>query len=166
MPPLQFVNLNKLVPTFFYIGFLRPAPGTWGSLAGIISAYFLLGLTNFSTFCFLLILTIIFGFQTTKRYLENNPEKSDPSEVVIDEVIGQWITILPLVYVLNFAQTDKENLWIVWIWAFFSFRFFDIIKLGLVSWADNLKGALGVILDDIFAGIAAALTVIVLLVVI
>ena len=166
LPPLQFVNLNNLFPTFFYIGFLRPAPGTWGSLAGIISAYFLLGLTNFSTFCFLLILTIVFGFLTTKKYLENNPEKSDPSEVVIDEVIGQWITILPLVYVFNFVQTDNENLWIVWIWAFFSFRFFDIIKLGLVSWADNLKGALGVILDDIFAGIAAALTVIVLLLVI
>ena len=87
MPPLQFVNLNNLFPTFFCIGFLRPAPGTWGSLAGIISAYFLLGLTNFFTFCFLLILTIVFGFLTTKKYLENNPEKSDPSEVVIDEVI-------------------------------------------------------------------------------
>ena len=166
MRPLQFVNLNNLLPTFFYIGFLRPAPGTWGSLAGIISAYFLLGLTNFSTFCFLLILTIVFGFQTTKRYLENNPEKSDPSEVVIDEVIGQWITILPLVYAFNFEQTDDEILWIVWVWAFFSFRFFDILKLGLISWADNLKGALGVILDDIFAGIAAALTVTVLLLVI
>ena len=166
MPPLQFVNLNNLFPTFFYVGLLRPAPGTWGSLAGIISAYVLLGLTSFSTFCFLLIFTIVFGFLTTKKYLENNPDKSDPSEVVIDEVIGQWITILPLGYVFNLVQTDNENLWIVWIWAFFSFRFFDIIKLGLVSWADNLKGAVGVILDDIFAGIAAALTVIVLLVVI
>ena len=166
MPPLQFVNLNNLFPTFFYIGFLRPASGTWGSLAGVILAYFMLVLTNFSTFCFLLILTIVFGFLTTKKYLENNPEKSDPSEVVIDEVIGQWITILPLGYVFHFVQTDNENLWIVWIWAFFSFRFFDIIKLGLVSWADNLNGALGVILDDIFAGIAAALTVIVLLLVI
>ena len=123
MPLLQSVNLIKIVPTFFYVGFLRPAPGTWGSLAGIISAYFLLGLTNFSTFCFLLILTIVFGFLTTKKYLENNPEKSDPSEVVIDEVIGQWITILPLGYVYNFVQTDDESLRIVWIWAFFSFRF-------------------------------------------
>ena len=166
MPLLQSVNLIKLVPTCFYVGFLRPAPGTWGSLAGIILAYIFLELTNFSSFCFLLILIIVFGYLTTKKYLENNPEKSDPSEVVIDEVIGQWISILPLGYVLHFVQTDNENLWIVWIWAFFSFRFFDIIKMGLVSWADNLKGALGVILDDIFAGIAAALTVIVLLLVI
>ena len=133
MPLLQFVNLNKLFPTFFYIGFLRPAPGTWGSLAGIISAYFLLKLTSFSTFFFLLIITITFGFLTTKKYLENNPEKYDPSEVVIDEVIGQWITILPLGYVFHFVQTDNENLWIVWIWAFFSFRFFDILKLGLAA---------------------------------
>ena len=166
MPLLQYVNLIKIVPTFFYVGFLRPAPGTWGSLAGISLAYIFLELISFSTFCFLLILIIVFGFLTTKKYLENNPEKSDPSEVVVDEVIGQWISILPLGYVLHFSQTDNENLWIVWIWAFFSFRFFDIIKMGLVSWADNLKGALGVILDDIFAGIAAALTVIVLLVVI
>ena len=166
MPLLQYVNLIKIVPTFFYAGFLRPAPGTWGSLAGISLAYIFLELISFSTFCFLLILIIVFGFLTTKKYLENNPEKSDPSEVVIDEVIGQWITILPLAYEFNFVQTDNEKLWIAWIWAFFSFRFFDIIKLGLVSWADNLKGALGVILDDIFAGISAALTVIVLILVI
>ena len=166
MPLLRSVNLIKLVPTFFYVGFLRPAPGTWGSLAGISLAYIFIEHTNFPTFCFLLILTIVFGFLTTKKYLENYPEKSDPSEVVIDEVIGQWITILPLVYVFNFVRIDNENLWIVWVWAFFSFRFFDILKLGLVSWADNLKGALGVILDDIFAGIAAALTVTVLLFVI
>ena len=163
---LQYVNLIKIVPTFLYVGFLRPAPGTWGSLAGISLAYIFLERISFSTFCFLLILTIVFGFLTTKKYLENNPEKSDPSEVVIDEVIGQWITILPLVYVFNFVEIDNEKLWLVWIWAFFSFRFFDILKLGLVSWADNLKGALGVILDDIIAGIAAALTVSVLLLVI
>ena len=80
--------------------------------------------------------------------------------------MGSEMCIRDRVYVFNFVQINNENLWIVWIWAFFSFRFFDILKFGLVSWADNLKGALGVILDDIFAGIAAALTVTVLLLVI
>ena len=47
-----------------------------------------------------------------------------------------------------------------------SFRFFDIIKVGLVGWADNLGGVVGVILDDILAGIAASLTVFVLLIMI
>ena len=54
--------------------------------------------------------------------------------------------------------------WIFWLWAFVSFRFFDIVKLGLVGWADKLGGALGVILDDILAGIAAAITLTALLI--
>ena len=163
MPPLQFVNFNNLFPTFFYIGFLRPAPGTWGSLAGISLAYLFVELTNLLIFCLFLFLTILIGFWATKKYLEHNPENPDPSEVVIDEVIGQWIAILPIGYAVQFIQINNDNYWIVWLWAFVSFRFFDIIKLGLVGWADNLGGAVGVILDDILAGIAAALTVLVLL---
>ena len=143
---------------------MRPAPGTWGSIAGIISAYTFLQITNFLAFCFLLIFSILIGFWTTKKYIEQNPEKSDPSEVVIDEVIGQWIAILPIGYIFQFEQTNTENLWIFWLWAFVSFRFFDIVKLGLVGWADKLGGALGVILDDILAGVAAAITLTALLI--
>ena len=143
---------------------MRPAPGTWGSIAGIISAYTFLQITNFLAFCFLLIFSILIGFWTTKKYIEQNPEKSDPSEVVIDEVIGQWIAILPIGYIFQFEQTNSENLWIFWLWAFVSFRFFDIVKLGLVGWADKLGGALGIILDDILAGVAAAITLTALLI--
>ena len=156
--------MSKFIATFFYIGFLRPAPGTWGSIAGVISAYTFLQLTNFLTFCFLLIFFILIGFWTTKKFIEQNPEKSDPSEVVIDEVIGQWIAILPIGYIFQLEQTNTEKLWIFWLWAFVSFRFFDIVKLGLVGWADKLGGALGVILDDILAGVAAAITLIALLI--
>jgi phosphatidylglycerophosphatase A len=60
-------------------------------------------------------------------------------------------------------ENSSEALWFVWLWAFVSFRFFDIIKLGLIGWADNLGGALGVLLDDILAGIAAGFTVIFLI---
>ena len=56
-------------------------------------------------------------------------------------------------------EFSREGLWFVWLWAFISFRFFDIVKLGLIGWADNLDGALGVLLDDILAGIAASFTV-------
>ena len=143
---------------------MRPAPGTWGSIAGIISAYTFLQITNFLAFSFLLIFSILIGFWTTKKFIEQNPEKSDPSEVVIDEVIGQWIAILPIGYIFQLEQTNTENLWIFWLWAFVSFRFFDIVKLGLVGWADKLGGALGVILDDILAGIAAAITLTALLI--
>ena len=160
--PLRSVELSKFISTFFYIGFLRPAPGTWGSIAAIILAYMLLVTIGFLAFCFILLLTILIGFWSTKNYIKKNSDKSDPSEVVIDEVIGQWIAILPLGYMLNFDAFFSEGLWFVWIWAFVSFRFFDIIKLGLIGWADNLDGALGVLLDDILAGMAAGVTVAVL----
>ena len=163
MPLLRSVKLNKFISTFFYVGFLRPAPGTWGSIAGIILAYVLLITTNFFSFCLILLFIILIGFWSTKNYIEKNSEKSDPSEVVIDEVIGQWIAVLPIAYALNMAEISSERLWFVWLWAFVSFRFFDVLKLGLVGWADNLGGALGVLLDDILAGIAARLTVAVLI---
>lgn len=159
---LRSVKLNKLISTFFYVGFLRPAPGTWGSIAGIILAYILLISISFLTFCLIVLSTILIGFWSTKNYIKKNSVKSDPSEVVIDEVIGQWIAILPLGYVLKVDEFSNEGLWFVWLWAFVSFRFFDIVKLGLIGWADNLDGAWGVLLDDILAGIAAGLTVSVL----
>ena len=160
---LRSVKLNKLISTFFYTGFLRPAPGTWGSVAGMILAFILLNTIDLFTFCLILLFTTLVGFWATKHYIQHNSEKSDPSEVVIDEVIGQWIAVLPLGFTLKVTEFSNKELWLVWLWAFVSFRFFDIIKLGLVGWADNLGGALGVLLDDILAGIAAGLTVIVLI---
>ena len=162
----RLVKLNKFISTFFYIGFLRPAPGTWGSIAGIILAYILLSTMGFSTFLIILLITTILGFWGTKNYIKKSSDKSDPSEVVIDEVIGQWITVIPIGYILEVDGFFRESLWFVWLWAFVSFRFFDIIKLGLIGWADNLDGALGVLLDDILAGIAAGFTVAVLVILI
>ena len=142
---------------------MRPAPGTWGSVAGMILAFILLNTIDLFTFCLILLFATLVGFWATKHYIQHNSEKSDPSEVVIDEVIGQWIAVLPIGFTLKVTEFSNKELWLVWLWAFVSFRFFDIIKLGLVGWADNLGGALGVLLDDILAGIAAGLTVIVLI---
>ena len=158
--------MNKFIATFFYIGFLRPAPGTWGSIAAIVLAYTFMITMGFSSFLFILLFTLIVGFWSTKNYIKKSSEKSDPSEVVIDEVIGQWITVLPIGYILEIDEFLKDGLWFVWLWAFVCFRFFDIMKLGIIGWADNLDGALGVLLDDILAGIAAGLTVTVLIILI
>lgn len=159
MPLPRLVKVNKLISSFFYVGFIRPAPGTWGSIVGIILAYIVLKIVTFITFCLLLLFVILIGFWSTIKYIEKNSEKSDPAEVVVDEVIGQWIAVLPIGYMIQLPEFGSEGLWFVWIWAFVSFRFFDIVKLGLVGWADNLGGALGVLLDDILAGIAAGFTV-------
>jgi phosphatidylglycerophosphatase A len=129
----------------------------------MILAFILLNTIDLFTFCLILLFTTLVGFWATKHYIQHNSEKSDPSEVVIDEVIGQWIAVLPIGFTLKVTEFSNKELWLVWLWAFVSFRFFDIIKLGLVGWADNLGGALGVLLDDILAGIAAGLTVIVLI---
>ena len=145
---------------------MRPAPGTWGSIAAIVLAYTFMITMGFSSFLFILLFTIIVGFWSTKNYIKKSSEKSDPSEVIIDEVIGQWITVLPIGYILEIDEFLKDGLWFVWLWAFVCFRFFDIMKLGLIGWADNLDGALGVLLDDILAGIAAGLTVTVLIILI
>ena len=145
---------------------MRPAPGTWGSIAAIVLAYTFMITMGFLSFLFILLFTVIVGFWSTKNYIKKSSEKSDPSEVVIDEVIGQWITVLPIGYILEIDEFLKDGLWFVWLWAFVSFRFFDIIKLGLIGWADNLDGPLGVLLDDILAGIAAGLTVTVLIILI
>ncbi len=162
----RLAKLNKFISTFFYVGFLRPAPGTWGSIVGIILAYTLLSIMGFSTFLIILLFTSIIGFWSTKNYIKESCDKSDPSEVVIDEVIGQWITVLPIGYILELDGFPRDGLWFVWLWAFVSFRFFDIVKLGLIGWADNLDGAIGVLLDDILAGTAAGLTVVVLIILI
>ena len=121
---------------------------------------------GFSTFLIILLFTTIIGFWSTKNYIKKSSDKSDPSEVVIDEVIGQWITVLPIGYILEIDEFLIDELLFLWLWAFVSFRFFDITKLGLIGWADNLGGALGVLLDDILAGIAAGLTVAVLVILI
>jgi phosphatidylglycerophosphatase A len=106
-----------------------------------------------------LLFVILIGFWSTKKYIEKSSKKSDPAEVVVDEVIGQWIAVLPIGYMIQLPEFYVEGLWFVWVWAFVSFRFFDIVKVGLVGWADNLNGALGILLDDILAGIAAGFTV-------
>ena len=81
--------------------------------------------------------------------LGKNEKKEDPSEVVIDEFIGQS---LPLIFIVQF------NIYEVLL-AFCAFRIFDIFKIYPVNKAENLKGANGVILDDIVAGIYSLILV-------
>ena len=82
-------------------------------------------------------------FEPNLEIYLNNECKDDPSEVIIDEFIGQSI---PLLFLINF------NLYEVLL-AFCAFRFFDITKIYPINKAEKLSGAKGVILDDIIAGI-------------
>ena len=153
--------MSAAIATIFGIGYLRPAPGTWGSLFALIIAVLLVEVFGMVGFVFALLSISVFGWWATSVYLKQIKTK-DPSEVVIDELIGQWIAVLPIVIAVFYFKLDPFDLWPGWISSFLFFRLFDICKPSLIGWADKKNGALGVMLDDIFAGVAAAICTITL----
>ena len=81
-------------------------------------------------------------------------QNTDPSEVVIDELVGQWIGMLPLLFFLNDNLNKTEDFPYKELFAtFILFRIFDIVKIGPIKWADNLNTGFGVMFDDVLAGI-------------
>ena len=152
--------MNKLIVTVCYVGLLKPAPGTWGSLAGILLFLPIYIFGGPFTLITLTILISIVGVFLVKEATETSEDK-DPSQIVIDEVAGQWISLLPVSFGAYIYKMDLVQLWPWLLLAFILFRFFDIVKLGPVKWADDRNDALGVMLDDIFAGLIVAFMLIV-----
>jgi phosphatidylglycerophosphatase A len=151
--------MMKLVATFFGVGLLRPAPGTWGSLAALPVAYAVLSFGGF----WLLVNLTFFVFMSgwiAARELTAGQEDHDPSFIVIDEVVGQWIALFPVGYGAMMMSVDLLALYPGWIAAFLLFRLFDIWKPWIVGMADTRGDALGLMLDDVIAGVFAALGVI------
>ena len=161
----EFPNLNKishLIVTFFGVGLLPMAPGTWGSIAAFILfcvfvyvqlSYFLF----FLMFLGLTVVAIIAGNLATREFSEK-----DHKTIVIDEVAGAWLSFLflPLLGVYDFAldHWEKES-FIAAIILIIFFRFFDILKPHPISFVDQkFKSGFGVVLDDLIAGVFAGLT--------
>lgn len=134
-----------LVATMGGIGRLKPAPGTWGSLVALPAA--LLGPVPA---LLLGIMVTLIGFYAVRQVLRETPDQ-DPGWIVVDEAAGMLIALAGL--------SMTASIWGVLI-AFGLFRAFDILKPWPISWADQQKGALGVMLDDIVAGALAALALI------
>ena len=133
---------SKYFVTLFGIGYAPIAPGTLGSIFAILIWYISLKFINIYLFYLILIISLSVSFKLINIYLISEV-KDDPSEVIIDEYIGQSI---PLLFLIDF------NLFEVLL-AFCAFRFFDITKIYPINRAENLSGAKGVIIDDIIAGI-------------
>ena len=87
-------------------------------------------------------------------------QKLDRDEIVIDEVVGQLISLLPISVLTHFYQLTTTNLGILIFISFLSFRFFDIIKIGPIKRADQREDAFGVMLDDIYAGLTTSVIII------
>lgn len=182
-----FDCLVFLIVTVGGIGKIKYAPGTFGSLAAFPFGYIYAKLVVITSFYFLqenfeiqnftiilLTFTIIYfllfffiGLIFCKFYLKNSLA-SDPSEVVIDELVGQLLTFILCFITFPFfpssiiqeAAVYLNSIYIVLyiITPFILFRLFDILKPWPINWIDrNVKGALGVMLDDIMAAILAAI---------
>ncbi|RII39590.1 phosphatidylglycerophosphatase A [Pseudooceanicola sediminis] len=155
------MKLSHLIATAAGVGHLRPAPGTWGTLAALIVAWPL----HLIGGPVLLVIAILIAFATglwaTRKETEGR-DNHDPSEIVIDEVVGLWIAFLPVSIGAAHVGADLTALWPGWVAAFLGFRLFDIWKPGPVGWADRRNDPMGVMLDDVIAGVLAAVLVILL----
>ena len=153
-------TLARTAGTVFGIGYLRPAPGTWGSLAALPLGWALHVLGGFPLLLLATAAIFIVGVWATTVIIEEGDDK-DPSEIVIDEVAGQMIALLPLSYPAWSMGIPITALWPGWVRAFLCSRLFDIGKPGPGGRADRRGDALGVMLDDAIAGIFAALCVLI-----
>lgn len=148
--------MSKWIATVLGVGYLKPAPGTWGSLAALPMFWVLHQLGGWPFALAATIAVVFVGVWAIRRETDGK-DNHDPSEIVIDEVAGQWIALLPVSIGAAAAGSDVLALYPGWISAFILFRLFDIWKPGPVGWADRKNTAWGVMLDDVFAGILAAI---------
>ncbi len=139
-------RLAILISTVFGCGLFPVAPGTAGSLAGIALAALLLYL-KFGRIALLVSILVVFPVAVwAAGVTERVYQRQDPGEVVVDEVLGQWVTLL---------GASVWN-WKTFLAGFLLFRLFDIWKPQPVRAAESLPAGLGIVADDVLAGIYGA----------
>lgn len=148
--------MQKLFITFFYSGLLRPAPGTWGSLAGVIAGVGIYHYIGLETLFMASILLFLASISIIDSY-EAKSGTHDDSSIVIDEVAGVWLATS--IALSSWQQLGVAEFgWISVVLAFIFFRILDITKPSIIGRLDrNLKGGLGVMSDDMVAGLFAGL---------
>jgi len=138
-----------LVATFLGAGRLRPGPGTWGSAAAVVIwavlSPWIPTQVQPVVLAALALLAILVGIPAATRFARASQLK-DPQSVVIDEVAGQWITLL-------FAPVSWKTLLV----GFILFRAFDILKPPPVRQLERLPEGTGIVVDDVAAGLYALL---------
>lgn len=140
-------------------GWLKPAPGTWGSLAALPLGWGLYLIGGPFLFLAATVAVMILGIRAIDAEMKATGAH-DPGWIVIDEVAGQWIALLPVAFGAWRADVPVTALWPGIVVAFLFFRLFDIWKPWLVGRADARDDAKGVMLDDVWAGVFAAIVVI------
>lgn len=138
--------MQRVFLTFFGVGLIPFAPGTWGSVAGAVAGYYILYFFSSTTLFLATILLTAVSVSVINDY-EAKTGEHDHKSIVIDEVAGVWIA---------FVLSGATLLQLILSLAFF--RVFDILKPSIIGRIDrDVKGGLGVMADDIVAGIMAGI---------
>jgi len=143
---------HEMIATGLGVGHFPYGPGTMGALLAILIWYPITTMANHTTW-FIITLALILVFTLLGAWSSTVAERywgEDPSRVVIDEVVGQWITLL--------AVPAAFSWWHV-LAAFILFRFFDIIKPLGVRKMENFNSGWGIMADDILAGCYGAILI-------
>ena len=141
----------EIFATWFYSGYLKPASGTWGTLASLPLCFAIAIYCGVWGLIIGSLILFCIGLWAANRY-EIETGEHDSSRIVIDEAAGMMLAALPIVYF-------PQYWWIVGL-CFITFRIFDAVKIGPVGWLDkNIHGAWGVMIDDIAAGFLAAIVI-------
>ncbi|OCL84141.1 phosphatidylglycerophosphatase A family protein [Arcobacter porcinus] len=144
------MNFRKFFLTVGFSGLSPKAPGTVGSFVSLILALALLEFLHSSSLFLLAVLISIIAVKQINIY-EKEVGIHDSSEIVIDELAGMWIA-------LSLSGINSENIFITASLAFIFFRIFDIWKPSIIGKIDkDVKGGLGVMGDDILAGVFAGI---------
>lgn len=140
--------ITRFIVTAFGLGYFPVAPGTWASLAAVLAAWGIVDIIGQSGLISVTALSLALGIWASRKYVERTGSK-DPSEIVIDEVGGMWLS---LVFV--------PKIWWAYGLAFAAFRLFDIVKPWPASFFDKeVEGGLGVMADDFVAALYALIVV-------
>tara|TARA_B100000575_G_C22968606_1_gene559221 strand:+ start:402 stop:893 length:492 start_codon:yes stop_codon:yes gene_type:complete len=147
-------KINLLISTFFGYGYISIIPGTITSFVTtvfIYIAYEILGYADLKFSIMFFLALFFYSFYAVKDS-ESEFKNKDPRQIVIDEVLGQSMPLILILY-LNLNNQLNLRIEVYYIISFFLFRFFDIFKPFPVSYFDkNYKNCFGIIMDDIMAG--------------
>ena len=156
--------MNKFILSFFYIGLIKKAPGSFGSALAII--FWLLCnkiFPNINLFLpIFLTIILIYGSFFIKHYAKDTGDIDDKS-IVLDEVLGQIMVLEIIFFYFNLDRNllNYENILVIFL-SFIAFRIFDITKIFPINFIDKkVKNGFGVMLDDVVAAIFAIIILII-----
>ena len=143
-------NIRKIFLTLFYVGLIKKAPGTFGSIVSLFIALLLLQYLSLSNLFMLCVLITIISVKQINIY-EKYTKQHDNKEIVIDELVGMWLTLI-------IANINIDNMIYIAPLSLIFFRIFDIYKPSIIGKIDKkTQGGWGVMADDIVAAIFAGI---------